>query len=106
MGESDRQFGLAIGRMGFVPIGRLAIGVEFVTGEALLRPVLGIHRGRDGLAAAAVAACGTASTAPTAAAALLLGLRILLGTGIRLEQGLPVGDGDLVIVRVDLAERQ
>ena len=63
------------------------------------------HRTLDTLAI--VAAARTAMTRAAAAAAILvLGLGFALGAFFVLDQRLPVGDGDLVVIGMNFAERQ
>ena len=84
-------------------------GLTFVTLDlrGLVRGfvrVLGAHR----LVGAAGAGLGAATAgAAGRAAAALLALAVLLGVaGLLLEERLPVGEGDLVVVGVDLVEGQ
>src|SRR5260370_37032253 len=44
--------------------------------------------------------------APHAGAAIGFGFRVAVGALLLIDQRLPVGDGNLVVIRVDFAERQ
>src|SRR5258708_32310406 len=44
--------------------------------------------------------------APHAGAAIGFGFRVAVGALLLVDQRLPVGDGNLVVIRVDFAERQ
>jgi hypothetical protein len=89
-------------------LGRLRLRIvafEFVTFMAL-----GLRRGGrlDDVALHALSAAAAARTAMAVAAAIRAVLALLLGFAVRtflgLDQGLTVGDGDLIIIRMDFAE--
>nr|WP_315774638.1 MULTISPECIES: hypothetical protein [unclassified Bradyrhizobium] len=112
LGEALRLAG--IGRVGVRPIVVLRIGVVLMRLVVGLMP-LGLGReaclgGLDDLALNPFAAAAASRTAVPVAAAIGAVLAFLFGFAVRallgLDQSLPVGDRDLIIVRMDFAEGQ
>nr|WP_315780593.1 hypothetical protein [Bradyrhizobium sp. SZCCHNPS1003] len=112
LGEALRLAG--IGRVGVRPIVVLRIGVVLMRLVVGLMP-LGLGReaclgGLDDLALNPFAAAAASRTAVPVAAAIGAVLAFLFGFAMRallgLDQSLPVGDRDLIIVRMDFAEGQ
>jgi hypothetical protein len=86
----------------------LALGVELRSGGlAVLVGAVVLGRGLD-LAAHRLGILGALrrAAATAVAAAFLVALVVALGLGFGLDQRLPVGDGDLVVIGMDFAEGQ
>ena len=101
-------FGLGMGLMGLMGL----LAVVFYSGFKTVVPSLKGFAIDFGLArhalVAAIAALGAlvAAAAAGAAGRALLVFFLLMGAGFVFEQRLPVGDGDLVIVRMDFGKGQ
>ena len=113
VGNVSRRRHVRTGQADPVVLGfaQLRHAIDWLVAAVALVMVLGwqVRRCRDRLAVAPVAALGAATppaTTATAPAAFFVLLGLPLGLFVGLEERLPVGDRDLVVVGVDLAERE